>query len=144
MPPAWFEVQKQNASVGFQKEQNAARDLIQKNLTEERKYTRGDFETLLDDHLLIALVNAKKLAQIEGNEGHFVVVYAQNDANFVLHDPGLPPYRGWVVDKDQFMQSFTDEIIAVPKGSMQFGIEVGRNDSCPCGSDKKYKKCHGA
>jgi preprotein translocase subunit SecA len=22
--------------------------------------------------------------------------------------------------------------------------EVGRNDLCPCGSGKKYKKCHGA
>ena len=22
--------------------------------------------------------------------------------------------------------------------------EIGRNDSCPCGSGKKYKKCHGA
>jgi preprotein translocase subunit SecA len=22
--------------------------------------------------------------------------------------------------------------------------EVGRNDACPCGSGKKYKKCHGA
>ncbi|MCB9647098.1 MAG: SEC-C domain-containing protein [Deltaproteobacteria bacterium] len=21
---------------------------------------------------------------------------------------------------------------------------VGRNDPCPCGSGKKYKKCHGA
>ena len=24
------------------------------------------------------------------------------------------------------------------------GPRVGRNDSCPCGSGKKYKKCHGA
>jgi uncharacterized protein YecA (UPF0149 family) len=24
------------------------------------------------------------------------------------------------------------------------GIQVGRNDPCPCGSGKKYKKCHGA
>ena len=24
------------------------------------------------------------------------------------------------------------------------GPKVGRNDSCPCGSGKKYKKCHGA
>src|SRR6266851_5256221 len=24
------------------------------------------------------------------------------------------------------------------------GAKVGRNDPCPCGSDKKYKKCHGA
>jgi SEC-C motif len=22
--------------------------------------------------------------------------------------------------------------------------EIGRNDPCPCGSGKKYKKCHGA
>jgi uncharacterized protein YecA (UPF0149 family) len=21
---------------------------------------------------------------------------------------------------------------------------IGRNDPCPCGSGKKYKKCHGA
>lgn len=24
------------------------------------------------------------------------------------------------------------------------GEKVGRNDDCPCGSGKKYKKCHGA
>jgi len=24
------------------------------------------------------------------------------------------------------------------------GVKVGRNDPCPCGSGKKYKKCHGA
>jgi preprotein translocase subunit SecA len=24
------------------------------------------------------------------------------------------------------------------------GDKVGRNDLCPCGSGKKYKKCHGA
>jgi preprotein translocase subunit SecA len=23
------------------------------------------------------------------------------------------------------------------------GKKVGRNDPCPCGSGKKYKKCHG-
>jgi preprotein translocase subunit SecA len=24
------------------------------------------------------------------------------------------------------------------------GEKIGRNDPCPCGSGKKYKKCHGA
>ncbi len=24
------------------------------------------------------------------------------------------------------------------------GLKVGRNDPCPCGSRKKFKKCHGA
>ena len=23
------------------------------------------------------------------------------------------------------------------------GVKIGRNDPCPCGSGKKYKKCHG-
>ncbi|MBT8462555.1 MAG: SEC-C domain-containing protein, partial [Gemmatimonadetes bacterium] len=31
-----------------------------------------------------------------------------------------------------------------PEAPMQGGAEVGRNDPCPCGSGKKYKKCHGA
>jgi preprotein translocase subunit SecA len=28
-------------------------------------------------------------------------------------------------------------------GGMKKEAEVGRNDPCPCGSGKKYKKCHG-
>lgn len=28
--------------------------------------------------------------------------------------------------------------------AMPVGAEVGRNEPCPCGSGKKYKKCHGA
>jgi len=27
--------------------------------------------------------------------------------------------------------------------SLQFGMKVGRNDPCPCGSGKKFKQCHG-
>ncbi|MDD3713170.1 MAG: SEC-C metal-binding domain-containing protein, partial [Candidatus Izemoplasmatales bacterium] len=26
----------------------------------------------------------------------------------------------------------------------ELGEKVGRNDPCPCGSGKKYKRCHGA
>jgi preprotein translocase subunit SecA len=31
-----------------------------------------------------------------------------------------------------------------PKQVVRIGPKVGRNDPCPCGSGKKYKKCHGA
>jgi preprotein translocase subunit SecA len=31
-----------------------------------------------------------------------------------------------------------------PKQAVRTGPKVGRNDPCPCGSGKKYKKCHGA
>ena len=30
-----------------------------------------------------------------------------------------------------------------PKPFVSSGPKVGRNDPCPCGSGKKYKKCHG-
>jgi preprotein translocase subunit SecA len=33
---------------------------------------------------------------------------------------------------------------AKPAGQRRDGAKVGRNDPCPCGSGKKYKKCHGA
>jgi preprotein translocase subunit SecA len=33
---------------------------------------------------------------------------------------------------------------AEAKGPVVKGQKVGRNDPCPCGSGKKYKKCHGA
>jgi preprotein translocase subunit SecA len=31
-----------------------------------------------------------------------------------------------------------------PKAPVAPAASVGRNDPCPCGSGKKYKKCHGA
>jgi preprotein translocase subunit SecA len=33
---------------------------------------------------------------------------------------------------------------AKPQTVVRQGDKVGRNDPCPCGSGKKYKKCHGA
>jgi uncharacterized protein YecA (UPF0149 family) len=30
------------------------------------------------------------------------------------------------------------------QGTVIKGEQVGRNDPCPCGSGRKYKKCHGA
>ena len=37
----------------------------------------------------------------------------------------------------------------IPLGSLREPVKrdepkVGRNDPCPCGSGRKYKKCHGA
>jgi preprotein translocase subunit SecA len=35
-------------------------------------------------------------------------------------------------------------VAAKAAGQRRDGEKVGRNDPCPCGSGKKYKKCHGA
>jgi uncharacterized protein YecA (UPF0149 family) len=32
---------------------------------------------------------------------------------------------------------------SVDISSIKVNDEIGRNDPCPCGSGKKYKKCHG-
>ncbi len=37
-----------------------------------------------------------------------------------------------------------DEPVAAPAPAQRAENKVGRNDPCPCGSGKKYKKCHGA
>ncbi|SPF43691.1 conserved hypothetical protein [Candidatus Sulfopaludibacter sp. SbA4] len=39
---------------------------------------------------------------------------------------------------------FAAEIKSNQKIVPAISSKVGRNDPCPCGSGKKYKKCHGA
>jgi len=43
----------------------------------------------------------------------------------------------------KFGQSETTKVVKVNASPAQQQPEVGRNDPCPCGSGKKYKKCHG-
>ncbi len=49
---------------------------------------------------------------------------------------GPPPSALRATHGDDGTTSARPQRRAVPK--------VGRNDPCPCGSGKKYKKCHGA
>lgn len=45
----------------------------------------------------------------------------------------------WAVyDLRQIWKSLGPRVEAVVKGD-----QPGRNDPCPCGSGKKFKKCHG-
>jgi preprotein translocase subunit SecA len=48
--------------------------------------------------------------------------------------------------KDREMEAlqFTGGEAAPPQGQVIKGSKVGRNDPCPCGSGKKYKRCCGA
>ncbi|HEX5645704.1 MAG TPA: preprotein translocase subunit SecA [Nitrospira sp.] len=40
--------------------------------------------------------------------------------------------------------SHGEETVSTPAPAQRSDAKVGRNDPCPCGSGKKYKKCHGA
>ena len=46
-------------------------------------------------------------------------------------------------DKELAALQFGGDDSSGPK-TVAVGAKVGRNDPCPCGSGKKYKKCHGA
>lgn len=64
--------------------------------------------------------------------GPGVTVIAQQQAEkdpFVLNDENI----------DQVLQSITADPREVKPTKTR---EPGRNDPCPCGSGKKYKKCH--
>jgi preprotein translocase subunit SecA len=45
--------------------------------------------------------------------------------------------------QQQDLQYQTGAAQAEPPKPVRAGAKVGRNDPCPCGSGKKYKKCHG-
>jgi hypothetical protein len=50
--------------------------------------------------------------------------------------------EGW--DEDDAGGIDEDAVLEVPAPYVRAAPKVGRNDPCPCGSGKKYKKCHGA
>jgi preprotein translocase subunit SecA len=62
---------------------------------------------------------------------------ARSDAELFAPAPGRSPAAG----PPPAVTSSAGPLRAPPVGG---AANVGRNDPCPCGSGKKYKKCHGA
>ena len=75
----------------------------------------------------------------------------------VLKDPGTPSLRGKAKDakvrynhplpNDVFQETVTKKPGQQPEQTEQPFIrnqpKIGRNEACPCGSEKKFKHCHG-
>jgi preprotein translocase subunit SecA len=58
--------------------------------------------------------------------------------------PAPPPQS--IISRPQARMTLNrgDEPVTAPSPAQRADNKVGRNDPCPCGSGKKYKKCHGA
>jgi hypothetical protein len=113
---AWYNLQKEHASSKFQREQNAVKNLDKKGLSKYQKYiTKGEIIDYLKDHYLIALIDPHIIKNTPGHSGHFVVIYDSVKENFYIHNPGLPPQPGWIVNHDLFMQGFKGDLIIIPK-----------------------------
>ncbi|UVT15416.1 MAG: preprotein translocase subunit SecA [Nitrospira sp.] len=58
--------------------------------------------------------------------------------------PELPPQPVISRPQPKLTLNRGDEPVAAAAPAHRADNKVGRNDPCPCGSGKKYKKCHGA
>jgi preprotein translocase subunit SecA len=66
-----------------------------------------------------------------------------------LMQPAKPQEEAKQIEQRQQRQARNLQFQAGPAQAeapkpVRAGAKVGRNDPCPCGSGKKYKKCHGA
>jgi uncharacterized protein YvpB len=41
-----------------------------------------------------------------GYSSHFVLIVGCDDRNFIIHDPGLPPYESRLVPKEKFKKAW--------------------------------------
>ncbi len=64
----------------------------------------------------------------------------------VRHEGDQPPPPQPALSRPQPKLTLNrgEEPVAAPAPAHRAENKVGRNDPCPCGSGKKYKKCHGA
>ncbi|MBT4124262.1 MAG: preprotein translocase subunit SecA, partial [Candidatus Pacebacteria bacterium] len=72
-----------------------------------------------------------------GISRRMAAVPGESNKKFAEQKSGYSPFQKQVEDRKQ-----TGQVIE-SKPRDEAGKKVGRNDPCPCGSGKKYKKCHG-
>lgn len=63
--------------------------------------------------------------------------YHPNNVDLIMYDTNM-----WKKDAEM-EKNIIDYDSCLEKRSVEFPKKIGRNELCPCGSGKKYKKCHG-
>ncbi len=125
-------------------------------LVEYKRESFGMFEELLgkiDDEAIkflfrirIESPDAPKLVKVEG-------VSVKPEASRAIQESKREPVPARVPQRsvgarmqkniDRPMTEQDKKFLQVYEGIKKQGKKVGRNDPCPCGSGKKFKKCHG-
>ncbi len=81
--------------------------------------------------------NDEEVAQMEAEERRQAEVQA-GQMQFQHPETG-----GYSADEEAAQVMAEQTVVPVPLPVLRDGPKIGRNDSCPCGSGKKYKQCHG-
>jgi preprotein translocase subunit SecA len=116
-------------------------ELYRENLVLE--YCAGSLEAVKQDlhsSKESALNHKKNMLPIFARYDHILNTWGgYKDDEFedaeILEDDDFDDEDGDDEDGEDFLEVTQPIVRAEPK--------VGRNDPCPCGSGKKYKKCHG-
>ena len=61
----------------------------------------------------------------------------------IMYQQLIVDFEDWVKENADKLDEVVEEIPLPAKPLPEGDKKVGRNDPCPCGSGKKYKKCHG-
>lgn len=113
-------------------------DYLEKTLAPEAKedYNREETESWVKDAKWNGLEVRSSTVDGEGGTVEFVAHYKIHGKVFAHHE--LATFR--TLDGTW---AYVDGILN-PRPAQRSVDKVGRNDPCPCGSGKKYKKCCGA
>ncbi|MEK7593347.1 MAG: preprotein translocase subunit SecA [Patescibacteria group bacterium] len=131
------------------------REILESSKTEEEKQKNAKILGMLDmfwmNHLehmesLRDSVRLRAYAQHEPlieyrREGH--MLFQQLLGNFEQWmKENKEKFQQLTIDNKQLTEKIKPNLISGQMSNVN-GHKVGRNDPCPCGSGKKYKKCHG-
>lgn len=96
--------EQQAAHAVLADEQKTAREFTKRIHHENRLPTFEEAQQLIDQNfVLIANVNSRALNNRAGFVGHYAVIIGYDDADLILHDPGLPPMERRRVSREQFL-----------------------------------------
>lgn len=134
---------------------NLSQDLV------EEFIGRGDYigaRQVIEEHLLPAVIEHRMLDKIVSVRSQYAVVlgycgdYDSADAELARLDvyrPGLTAYQYSEIESQSKLVTNLRRF-GVRSGNVierqdraPLRRKVGRNETCPCGSELKYKKCHG-
>lgn len=122
------------AAMDYLRQSIGLRGYAQKNPKQEYKREAFDmFQQLLDNikYEVIAFLMRVQISEPEPPE----VLEPEPEAMEFSHPSAASAFAE---DDDEVVEAVTAE-----QPIRREGDKVGRNDSCPCGSGKKYKHCHG-
>lgn len=85
-------------------------DFLKRVHHETRSPKLTDIDRMLTDgYLVIVQLNSKMLNDLDGYSAHAILVYDKDGAEYVAHDPGLPPQRSRRIGAEQLFAAMGGE-----------------------------------